>query len=404
MKHFRIYTLLALCLLTLRFPLAAQDDGNTIVIGVVLPFTGPLGSVGQDFARGAELAVEQMNAELTRAGVETHFEIVTADTTGTPNGAAEAVETIVQTTGAQIIVGPLTTAEVLGAKQTAEDEGIVLVAPVSASSAAAIPNDNIFRVMNPPDSFSARAFVALAEARGYQNIAILHMDEPYGNSMAEQFSNGFAALNHGSVSVIKYAPNPADLSAEATALSAEIGTLSSSGDTAFFCVCYLEDAKKLIQVAQIDPILSEVDWIGIENLYQPTLLEDATLANFLGSVNFTAVALARMSTPLTQSFIDAFVAKYGNPPVPYTNATFDATNIAMRAALMAGNDGEAIKSLLPYVSSYYIGTSVQGYLDENGDQALAYYGFYTVDPAQAAFVQIGSFDSITSELELTAAE
>ena len=37
---------------------------------------------------------------------------------------------------------------------------------------------------------------------------------------------------------------------------------------------------------------------------------------------------------------------------------------------MAGNDGDAIKSLLPYVSNYYIGTSVQGYLDENGDAQI----------------------------------
>lgn len=402
MKKSHLIALLALCIFVFPWTTTAQNDGQVITIGVVLPFTGPLGSFGQDFARGAELAVEQMNAELAAAGVNTRFEVASADTTGTPNGAAEAVETVVQTTGAQIIIGPLTTAEVLGAKQVAESAGVVLVAPVSASAAAAIPNDNIFRVMNPPDVFLARAFVRLAEARGYQNVAVLHMDEPYGNSLSEQFSAGFAELDRGTVSAIKYTPNPTDLSSEATALSAEVARLSSSGDTAVLCICYLEDARKLLQVVQIDPVLTTVDWMGIENLTSPTLLEDAAYAQFLRNANFTAIALARASTPLTQLFVDAFVQKFGNPPGPYTGSTFDATNIAMRTALMAGNEGEAIKALLPYVSNYYIGTSVQGYLDENGDQAVATYGFYRVSPDLPEFVQFGTFEAATNTADFSA--
>lgn len=404
MKKVGIIVLVALCLLSLVFPAAvgAQDE-QVIVIGVVLPFTGPLGSFGQDFARGAELAVEQMNAQLEAAGVSTRFAVATADTTGTPDGAASAVQTVVQTTGAQIIVGPLTTAEVLGAKQFADSEDIVLVAPVSASDAAAIPNDNIFRVMYPPDTFSARAFVRLADARGYQNVAILHVEEPYGISLSEKFTDGFVGTSDREVTTISYAPNPADLSSEALALSADVARLSSSGETAVFCICYLEDAKKLLQAAQVDPVLGGVDWFGIENLAVPGLLADAGAADFLRNANFTVVSNARQSTPLTQPFVDAFVEMFGNPPGPFTSMTYDATHIAMRTVLMAGNDGNAIASLLPFVSSSYIGTSVQGYLDENGDQAIAFYGVYTISPEAAQFVQIGTFDAANDLLELTEA-
>lgn len=380
---------------------AAQDDSEEIVLGVVQPFTGPLGSFGQDFAKGVELAVEQMNLELDAAGIGTRFTVASADSEGTPDGAAKAVETVVQSTGAQIIVGPLTTAEVLGAKQFADSEGIVLVAPVSASDAAAIPDDNIFRVMYPPDVFSARAFVALASERAYRNVAILHMDEPYGNSLSQKFSDGFSALSGGEVSIIKYAPNPTDLSSEATALSAEVARLSASGETAVFCICYLEDAKKLFQVTQIDPILTGVDWFGIENLAVPALLEDAGQAEFLRNANFTAVSISRSSTPLMQPFVESFTAKFGSAPGPFTNYAFDAANIAMKAVLMAGNDGEAIKSMLPYVSNHYIGTSVQAFLDENGDQAVAFYGIYTVSPDAPEFIQVGTFDGARNELEMS---
>src|SRR5688572_24022693 len=114
--------LIALSVLLTLFALAgatvtAQDETETYILGVVQPFTGSLGSFGTDFSKGIELAVEQMNAELAAAGVGILFEIASADTTGTPEGAASAVQTVVQSTGAQVIVGPLTTSEVLGVKQ-----------------------------------------------------------------------------------------------------------------------------------------------------------------------------------------------------------------------------------------------------------------------------------------------
>ena len=403
MKIRNTFALLVLCACILMFPwaISAQDDEQVITIGVVLPFSGPLGTFGIDFAKGAELAVEQMNAELSAAGVNTRFVVASADTGGTPTGAAKAVENVVQSTGAQVIIGPLTTGEVLGAKQFADSNGIVLVAPVSASASAAIPNDNIFRVMYPPDIFSARAFIALATELGYENVAILHLDDPYGNSLADQFSTGFSELNGGTVSVIKYAPNPTDLSSEGAALSAEVATLSTTGVTAVFCICYLDDATKLLQVAQIDPVLSNVGWLGIENLATPVMLEGPGHAEFLKNVRFTAVSNDNTSTPITKLFIESFKERFGTPPMPFTNMSFDAANIAMRTVLMAGNDGDAIKSMLPYVSNYYIGTSVQGYLDENGDQAIAFYGIYTVDPDSLEFIKIGSFDGELNELQLS---
>ena len=142
------------------FGVSAQE---TWVLGVVQPFTGALGSFGADFARGIDLAVEQMNAELEAAGSDIRFETASADTEGTPDGSARAVQTIVQTTGANVIVGPLTTSEVLGAKQFADENNVILVAPASSGPAGGIPGDNIFRVMYPPDTFAAKAYARIAD-------------------------------------------------------------------------------------------------------------------------------------------------------------------------------------------------------------------------------------------------
>jgi len=393
--------LLALALLSVSW-VFAQDTGETTtyVLGVAQPFTGPLGSFGTDFSKGIELAVDQMNAQLESAGVAIRFEIASQDTGGTPEGAAQAVQTIVQTTGAQVIVGPLTTSEVLGAKQFADENGIVIVAPASSGAAAGLPGDNIFRVMYPPDNFAAKAFAGIATQRGYQNVAILHMDDPFGNGLADQFTEDFTAAGGGEVREVSYAPDPTDLSSEATALSADVAELSASGKTAVFCICFLADAQKLLQVAIVDPVLSANEWMGIENLANPELLQDASYADFLRSVNFISVSFTDTHTPLTQPFIDSFTEKYGSAPGPFTNYAFDAANIAMMSMLIAGNDGEVVKQILPFVANHYIGTSVQAYLDENGDQAIAFYGLYKVSPDAAEFTLVGTYDGSTDELTL----
>ena len=63
-----------------------------------------------------------------------------------------------------------------------------------------------------------------------------------------------------------------------------------------------------------------------------------------------------------------------------------------------GNDGEAVKSILPFIADHYIGTSVQTFLDENGDQAIANYGVFQLNPEGSEFVQIGSYDGSTNEV------
>ena len=176
----KILLLLIVLALTIMLgaTVTAQDDMETYVLGVALPFSGNLGTFGQDFARGVELAVAQVNAELEAAGSAIRFEVASADTENTPEGAARALQTIVQTTGAQVVVGPLTTSEVLGAKQFADENGVVIVAPASSGAAAAIPGDNIYRVIYPPDVFASKAYANIALERGHENMVVLHLDDP----------------------------------------------------------------------------------------------------------------------------------------------------------------------------------------------------------------------------------
>ena len=268
----------------------------------------------------------------------------------------------------------------LGAKQFVDANNVVIVAPASTGVDAAIPGDNIFRVLDPPDTFAAKAFVGIATRARLREIAVLHMDDPFGNGLATQFTSDFKAAGGKEVADVKYAPNPTDLSSEATKLSSETSRLVRFWQDRRFLHLLPGRREKLLPVAELDPVLSATEWMGVENLANPEILKDAGAADFLRTANFISVSFADSSTPLTQPFIDAFTAKFGTAPGPFTNYAYDAANIAMLSMVIAGNDGKAVKTILPFVADHYIGTTVQAYLDANGDQAVAYYGIYKVSP------------------------
>jgi branched-chain amino acid transport system substrate-binding protein len=367
-------------------------------LGEVLPYTGDLGKYGLGFKEGVDLAVEQMNAQLAAAGRPITFKTVSQDTTGTPDGAAKAFQTVVQSSGAQVVIGPLSTAEVLGAKQYADQNHVVIVAPASTGMAGAIPNDFIFRLFDPPDAFAGQAFVGIAAARGYTNVVILNVDDPFGNGMVQVFSDGFKAAGGGEISAVKYDPNATDLSSEVTKVSAEIARLSATGKTAFFCACYLGAAQKVLQLAVTDANMGKVDWLGVENLRDSAMLQDKAQAQLLASTHFTAVSFIGTQNPNTKPFVDAYTQKYGHAPGPFTNYAYDAANVAMLTILVAGNNGVAVQKALPFVADHYIGTEVQAYLDANGDQAIASYGIYQVKPDGSDFALIGTYTSTTGKV------
>jgi len=384
-----------------KITVAHAAAAEEYVLGEVMPFTGDLGEYGKGFNEGIQLAVEQMNAQLALAGRQLSFKLVSQDTGGTPDGAAKAIQTVVQSSGAQVVVGPLSTGEVLGAKQFADSNKIVIIAPASTGEAGAIPDDYIFRVMDPPDNFAAQAFEGIAMARGYKNIVALYVDDPFGTGLFQTLTDLFKAGGGGELSGIKYPKDVTDLSSEVTKVSAEIARLSAKGSTAFFCACFLGDAQKLLKLAVVDPNMGKVDWLGVENLYRPEMLANKDEAAMLASAHFTVVSASSTANPNTQPFIKAYKAKFNKDPGPFTNYAYDAANIAMLSMIFAGNNGEAVQKVVPFIADHYIGTQVQTYLDANGDQAIATFSLYRVKADGSDFEQVGTYDGSSGTVTFT---
>ena len=89
-------------LLALSGAVASAQSSAPYKIGFTVPLSGPLGSSGQDYLPGAEVAVTRINAS---RGVNGHpLELHTEDSLGTPAGGVAAMRKLVQVDGVQAIL------------------------------------------------------------------------------------------------------------------------------------------------------------------------------------------------------------------------------------------------------------------------------------------------------------
>ena len=84
-------------------PPQMEEFSGEIVIGLVYPVTGRLGSVGMEMGNGFELALEEINN--SQLG-NTKLKFITEDSQGNVEGAIAAFNKLIHQDGVSIILGP----------------------------------------------------------------------------------------------------------------------------------------------------------------------------------------------------------------------------------------------------------------------------------------------------------
>lgn len=394
---------------TYLYPPSTTTATKTYTIGIVFPLTGTLAAFGKSFVNGVNLAVDQFNQNLTSAGSPVRFKTVVQDDQGTPAGALSAVQTLYQSSGVQLVIGPLTTSEVLGAKSFADTNHIVLLPPASSGTAAAIPNDYIYRPGQPGDNFEGSALAQVANLLGMKNVVYLYRADSSGSGKYN-FTKGLLAQAGIQQTGIQIPPNQNDYTSVVSTASSNVGQAISGGasyaTTAVIIDDYGTEAQNIFTHASTDSQLTKVRWIGVEALNDNTLISNPTIGAFMSLVKLTITTVYAPTSPQGRVFLNTFKAKYGADPQPFTNYAYDVTWVGLLSVLAAGTySGPAIVAVLPTVANHYFGASgTPTFLDVNGDQSIAYFAIDLVVQSGStyAYKQIGLYDGAQNKVTLTA--
>ena len=396
----------------LAAPSTSTSSAKTYTIGSIEPLSGTYAVYGLSFLQASQLAVNQMNANLSAAGSNIQFKIVSADDAGTPATAESALTSMYSTYGIHALIGPLTSAEVQGLLQTADTDHIVVLPPAATATSLEYPKSStnyLVRPGQPGDQYEGSALAQTVIQLGAKNVVFLYRDDTseYGT-----FNISSAIMKTAGLSVmgIPFQPSQTDYSAQVATAESDAQTFLTSGGTTANTVVVLAGSgvtenQNIFTHAASDQYLSSIRWFGVEAIDTPTLLTSST-GPWMATVNFTITSPAAFASPQLTFFNSTFIAAYGSPPQPYSNYAYDNTWIAMLAILIAGsNNGPSILSATPLAADHYFGATGTGvWLDNNNAQTFAIYNILKVIPQSttaSTTSQIGSYNGATNLVTLT---
>lgn len=206
-----------------------RTQGARGTVGVVLPLSGDFGSFGQESLRGILLAADLFaedervarpaddpdggfaSGDGMRSSASREIRLVVRDTEGDPAKAAAAIRELAGDPSIVAIVGPIFSAESLGAAEAAERAGVPLVT-LSTKEVVAAGRTQVFRTRTTPGDevgvLVAHAFDQLEAKR----FAVLYPETRYGRGMRKLYWDAVRARGGKMVAASSYDPEATDFS------------------------------------------------------------------------------------------------------------------------------------------------------------------------------------------------
>ena len=164
------------------------SSSDVILVAAAGPMTGPYAAFGEQMRRGAEMAIDDVNA--TGGVLGRKMALAGGDDACDPKQAV-AVANDLAAKGVAFVVGHFCSDASIPASAVYAEEGIIQITPASTSpaltdEAAAKGWTNVFRTCGRDDAQGAMAGRYLAARYKGRNVAIVHDETPYGRGLAVQ--------------------------------------------------------------------------------------------------------------------------------------------------------------------------------------------------------------------------
>jgi branched-chain amino acid transport system substrate-binding protein len=318
--------------------------GTRHAAAALLPLTGPRADLGQVLLQAAQLALQDNTGPRLDA----------LDTGGTPAGAANAAQTAISN-GDSLILGPLTSAETASVAPVARGAGVPVLAFTNDTSQS---QPGVWPLGISPDQ-QIRRLVAAAQAQGKTQFAALLPDSDFGRAMATALISATTAAGLQPPNVRMHAPGMAAITSAARDLSdyanrrgpieAKIKAARARGTAdgrreaqellktpipppPFNVLLLADTGDNLQEIAAILPYY-DVDHSAIQ-IIGPALWADPVSSSSVVSGAWYAAPDNTARSDLQREY----TAKYGVPPSPLADLSFDAASVAKVAVGPAGAD------------------------------------------------------------------
>ncbi len=241
------------------FPfLHASAQSDALVLGCTAAMTGPLGGFGRNMKLGVDAAVAQINGKGGVLGRPLKF--VVLDDAYQPPRSVENARKLLDDSSVLGLLGCLGTANNAAISPLIEAAGTPHLGPLTgASSLRKTELRNVFHVRASYTDEMQRLVRNLV-SMGIRDLAMIHLDNPYGKEIAEDAGQALSAAGIKAVAMVPVAVDGKNLEATLrTTLAAKPSAvlLGTSGAVTTGVIAGLKAASPLIPIAGISATLTQ---------------------------------------------------------------------------------------------------------------------------------------------------
>lgn len=346
-----------------------SDD--TVRFGLAAPLEQFIGS---HTLRGAELALDQLNAA---GGIDGRaVELLALTDSASSRRAVIVAERLYSDASVLAVVGHVNSGATLAAAPI-YNRGLPTVSPVATSPEISAAGDWIFRVCSS-DVVNAAGLAEFALRELGSRAVIVYANDPYGRGLRDGFSRAYTA---GGGELVEEYP------------------FIEGGTTDFepYLLGIRASRPELIFIGSTDvgaaPVIRQARELGID---APFVGGDGILGVAGQGPLFEGTYIGLLYHPDApggggREFVDAYQARYGEPPDHFAALGYDATMLLAQAAREAGCDRTKIRDYLQQVGrerQAFAGVSGHIAFDENGDPIGKSFAVGRVSGATIEFVSV----------------
>ena len=313
-------------------------------VGAVMSLTGSLGVLGQQIAKGSELAINDLNA--ARGGNTCELKLSLLDDQTSPSVGVDAAKKLVDVQQVPALIGALSSgvSAAILTSVTAPSQ-VVQISPASTSPtfsdlAKQGKTGGFWFRTCPSDALQGLAMAKVAHDAGLKKVAVMYLNNPYGQGLSQEFTAGFRQLGGTVTENVVYNPSQ-------PSYRAEVGKALSPAPDALFLIGYPGDGTTITR-----------EWIaagGPQKFLFPDGLESQDFVNDVGAQYMKDVhgtAPGSDKTPSLATFQSEFQTKFGTLPTQaYIPNAYDATVLVGLAMEQAkSSKGPAIRDAIRKVT------------------------------------------------------
>lgn len=312
-----------------------------IKIGLIIPLTGDLQAYGADMVNGANLAIDEINAQGGVLG--DHLSLAVGDTQTRPQAGVDAAQKLVSLEGVVALIGALSSGVTIPvATSVSKVAGVVQISNASTSPVITDLDDDdfLFRTV-PSDLYQGVALAEMVFESGYRNLGILYINNDYGEGLAESFKAAFAKLGGEVSASLPYEPGNASY-------RGELAAVARGGGEGLVLIGYPENGITILRQALEEGYFTR--FIFTDGMKSAQIID--TIGPYLdGSIGTNAESASDRAP--ARHFAEAYAARYGEPvQTPFVDGLYDAIYLVALAMEKAGStERRAIRDALRAVAN-----------------------------------------------------